>query len=397
MGTAVGDGVVDLLGSKKHQGWRRYIMTGGAAAGFSIATSSPLAAILFSMEELHKHVSPMLLTVASLSVISARITSHALAALGLGSVRMFHLPELGALAPQKLFAPLLIGVVCGLASILFTRLYHMIDKAMHAVLKRIPVKIAFPALFALVCAVGFLLADTLGSGHALVDTLFDTSISWYLLILIFLLRAVGMMVSNTVGATGGVFLPTLAFGAIVGSLCAQAMIAMGWMSAEHYVLMVVLGIAAFLGSTSRIPLTACVFAVEAMGGIHNILAIIVATTAALLVVEASGLEDFTDTMIGAKIRAISKGKRPTIIEAPLTVTDNAFVVGKEMRDVLWPNSCVVVAFDRATENHETVGIAVGDVITVRYTTYHPDATADELELLVGEQSEQVCRMMKACY
>ena len=66
MGTAVGDGVLKLLGKEKHKGWRRYIMTGGASAGFSIATSSPITAILFSMEELHKHFSPMLLTVASI-------------------------------------------------------------------------------------------------------------------------------------------------------------------------------------------------------------------------------------------------------------------------------------------------------------------------------------------
>ena len=31
-------------------------MTGGASAGFSIATSSPITAIIFSMEELHKRL-----------------------------------------------------------------------------------------------------------------------------------------------------------------------------------------------------------------------------------------------------------------------------------------------------------------------------------------------------
>ena len=394
MGTAIGDGVVKCLGKEEHKGWRRYVMTGGASAGFSIATASPITAILFSMEELHKHFSPMLLTVASLSVISAQITAQALATLGVGSVKLFHLPDMTALAPRMLFAPLLIGVVCGFASILFTRFYHVIDKAMHTVLKKIPVKIVFPALFACVSVIGFFLAEALGSGHSLVDTLFETKMAWYLLLLVFLLRAVGMMASNTAGTTGGVFLPTLAFGAILGSICGEALIGLGFMSAEHYALMVALGITAFLGATSRIPLTACVFAVEALGGIHNVLAVIIATTVALLITEASGLEDFTDTVIGAKIRSISRGKHPAVIEVPLTVQEGSFVIGKEVRDVLWPNSCTVVSFDRARENKQSPGIGAGDVITVHYTTYHPTATAKEFKILVGEQSEQVVRMMK---
>ena len=52
MGAAVGDGVSKTLGKDKHKGWRRYIMTGGASAGFSIATASPISAIIFAMEEI---------------------------------------------------------------------------------------------------------------------------------------------------------------------------------------------------------------------------------------------------------------------------------------------------------------------------------------------------------
>ena len=47
MGTAIGDGVVQVLGKKKYKGWRRYMMIGGAASGFSLATGSPITAILF--------------------------------------------------------------------------------------------------------------------------------------------------------------------------------------------------------------------------------------------------------------------------------------------------------------------------------------------------------------
>lgn len=395
MGTAIGDGVVKCLGGKRHKGWRQYVMTGGASAGFSIATSSPLSAIIFSMEELHKHFSPILLTVASLSVISAQVSVKILALLGIASSTLFDISTIAPISPRLFFAPLLVGLICGLVSILFTRLYVLIDKLIHVILKKVSVKILFPILFACICLVGFFLSDTLGTGHSLADTLLHTQTLWYVLFLVFLIRAVVMMISNTAGVTGGVFLPMLAFGAIIGSLCAKAMIAMGLIDPEHYILIVVLGITAFLGAASRIPITACVFAIESLGGINNVIPVILAVTVAFLTVELSGLEDFTDIILDAKIRAISKGKSPTVVEVPLTVNPDSFAEGKELRDILWPNDCMVVSYERKGEHLHKLGIMAGDVITVHYKTYNPAATAEEIKNLVGKQSEEIERLMNS--
>ena len=187
-------------------------MTGGASAGFSIAASSPIAAILFSMEELHKHFSPLLLTISSIAVMSAQVTVQILASFGIGSGGLFHLSEIGAIPLKQLYVALLVGIICGCCSILFTKLYHIIDKLMHKMLKKVSVKIVFPMIFSCVAIIGFFIPETLGTGHSLVDILFDNRIIWYMLIVIFLIRCAIMMASNTSGATGGVFLPTLAFG-----------------------------------------------------------------------------------------------------------------------------------------------------------------------------------------
>lgn len=393
MGTAIGDGVVHCFGGEKHKGWRRYMMTGGAAAGFSLATASPITAILFSIEELHKRISPILLSVASLSVIFAQLTAKFFSFFGFSSGALFSLTEIAPLAPKLLFAPLLVGLVCGGASILFSYAYQWIDHLMHSLLKKISVKIALPVIFATIALIGFFLVDTLGNGHSLTERLFRTSFSWYLLLLLFLIRAAAMMISNTAGATGGVFLPTLAFGAMLGALCAEGMLALGWIEADHYLLMVVLGVTSFLGATSRIPVTACVFAVEALGGINNILALIIASSVSFFVVELSGVEDFTDTVIEAKVRAINKGKEKIVFEVPLTVQADSFAVGKELRDILWPSSGVVVSFDRAQKGAHHSLICEGDVITVHYRTHSPTAATKNFEFLVGPQSEEIRRMM----
>lgn len=389
MGTAIGDGVINCFGKKNGYGWRRYLMTGGASAGFSIATASPVTAIVFAMEELHKSCSPILILVASLCVTFAQTTTHILATFGIGSVALFHATTLPAIPVWLFFAPLIIGLVCSVCSIAFTKAYQLIDRLTRFLLKKLTAWIIFPALFALIALVGFFLAESLGTGHSLVNALVNGRTAWYILILVFLIRALFMILSNTAGVSGGVFLPTLAFGAIIGALCGEVFLALGWIETSHYSLMVVLGITAFLGATSRIPLTACFFAVEALGAINNILPVVIATTVAYIVVEVSGLEDFTDTVINAKIRKIAKEKSATEIVAPLCVAPNSFVVGKNMRDILWPNDCHIIAFDHAENNKNSTEIAQGDIITVRYSTYDTTATAREIEALVGEQTQSV--------
>lgn len=401
MGTAIGDGTVRLCGGKKHIGWRRYIMTGGASAGFSLATGAPITAIIFSMEEIHNRFSPLLFSVVSISVIVSQLTAQLLSYFGIGSIGLFHIGEIPALPLTMLFIPLAIGLLSGGCAVFFTRIYHKFDNLVRVKLGNLSVKIKFPIIFALIALIGVFFAKALGTGHSLVDHLlgehrFEPHTACYLLIAIFLIRTVMMMVANTAGITGGIFLPTLAFGAIIGALCAEASIAIGLIGAEYYVLLVVLGMTAFLGAISRIPMTACVFAIEVLAGIHNILSVIIAATAAFLIVEISGLDDFTDTVIKIKTHAIHKGKSPHLIKASLTVQNGAFVIDKELRDILWPSSCVVLSIDRGPNHGEKTGIAEGDVLTVHYKTYDAKATAEELEVLVGTQNEEVHSTMHPC-
>ena len=74
MGTAIGDGVIQCLGSEKHKGWRRYIMTGGASAGFSIAASSPIAAITTMFSAKFDKDTPLSVNMVSISTLLSLAT-----------------------------------------------------------------------------------------------------------------------------------------------------------------------------------------------------------------------------------------------------------------------------------------------------------------------------------
>ena len=52
IGTAVGRGTTRIA-LRKRFAWDRYSMTGGACAGFAVATGAPISGILFAVEEAH--------------------------------------------------------------------------------------------------------------------------------------------------------------------------------------------------------------------------------------------------------------------------------------------------------------------------------------------------------
>ena len=394
LGTAVGDGVAQVLGGKKRMGWRRYAMTGGGAAGFSLVTGAPLTSVLFAMEELHKRFSPLLFTMASLTVAFSQITAGILRYFGIGSDALFHIDAIPTLSVGLLYIPLLLGILCGGVSVVFTKLYHRISHFIRVVLKKVPSTVKYPVIFALVALVGFYLSDIRGSGHSLIDELFSPDHIWYLLVLVFLLRALFLLLANTSGVTGGIFLPILAFGAILGALFAKAAIAVGIMGEEHYLLFVILGMTAFLGATSRIPLTACVFALEALSANVNILPVAIAVVAAYLVVELSGLHDFTDAVIEAQTHALHGDQEPKTIEVPLHVYKDSFAVGKALEDILWPVSTVLLSIKRQKHDKFKKGLAEGDILTVYYKTYNPEETAEEFEAIVGDQPAHIDRLMR---
>ena len=93
-------------------------------------------------------------------------------------------------------------------------------------------------------------------------------------------------------------------------------------------------------------------------------------------------------------RGKHRGKTAHTVKVPLTVRENAFVVGKDLRDVLWPVSCVVLSVDRTTDEHDKLAISAGDVITVHYKTYDPIAVAEEVEALVGDQPTEIDKIMR---
>ena len=383
MGCAVGKGTVNLL-ARKNKAWERYIMTGGACGGFAAATGAPLSGMLFAFEEVHRRFSPIIFMAVSMATIASSATMEMLChTFGMHS-SLFELTDHPVLPIKFIWIALIVGLLCGGISILFTKGYNVADRLVNHALEKVPFLVKMISVFVITAVLGVISAGFIGSGHSLVDEIFyGDAGAWYLLLIYLLIRAIMLLLANNVGVTGGTFIPVLTFGAIIGSLCATAFTSVGILSEEYSPLIVCIGMASFLAASSRVPLTAIAFSLEALACMTNILPLTLAVGVAFFIIEMRGMISFNDTVIEHKLHNARKGKTSRTLDIHMTVKEDAFVVGKEVYDILWPPSCIVLSIKKAEAN--SVGMGVGDVLHLKFTTFDADETKDLLEALIGDQ------------
>ncbi len=387
MGTAVGKGAVKLF-PKKHAAWNRYIMTGGACAGFATATGAPVSGIFFALEEAHRRFSPMIIMVASTAVISGSTVMEFLCSSFNMPTELFDFIHFPRLPLTYVWIPVLVGIICGACAGIFTKLYNSVNVLVKEKLATVSFPVKMACVFLATGIIGFFFAECTGSGHSLIEELINGHGVWYMLLLFLAVRLLLLVFANNVGVTGGLFIPTLTFGAIIGALIGKLLVFSGLLPSHLFASVVIISIASFLSAFVRTPITAIIFSVEALGGYNNMLPVIIAVTLSYILVETMAIECFYETVIHSKVQDENKGKTSSVIDECFEVQPDAFIVGKEVRDILWPVNCTVLSVHKKGSNsaHSIGGISEGDILRIHGTTYDRKKTLFELETILGKAS-----------
>ena len=277
MGTAVGKGAVKLF-PKKHAAWNRYIMTGGACAGFATATGAPVSGIFFALEEAHRRFSPMIIMVAATSVISGSIVMDFLCSSFNMSTELFDFIHFPQLSLSYIWIPVIVGIICGICAGLFTKLYNSVNVLVKEKLANISFSVKMACVFLATGIAGFFFSECIGSGHSLIEEVVEGHGVWYMLLLCLAIRLILLVFANNIGVTGGLFIPTLAFGAIIGAVIAKILVFLNLLPPYLFASVVVVSVASFLSAFVRTPITAIIFSVEALGAYNNMLPVIIAVT-----------------------------------------------------------------------------------------------------------------------
>jgi CIC family chloride channel protein len=273
-GSAGSEGPTAVLGSAigsmtgramRFQPRRLKILVGcGAAAGISAAFNAPFAGAFFALEEVLGSFSIGAFSPVVIASVVAAITVRPF----LGSHPAFHIPPYGSIRPLSivLLYPLL-GIACGLASALYSRLYFATADAFQ----RVRPTWLRPLLGGL--AVGLLGYSggglLMGTGHLAIPIEIFGGITWYLLIGFALAKMLATSLTLGSGGSGGLFTPTLfvgaAFGGGIGVLANQLLPHFGL----HPQAWALVGMAGLIAGTVHAPITA-IFMVFEMTDDYNL-------------------------------------------------------------------------------------------------------------------------------
>jgi len=390
MGTAVGKGSVDVL-PKKHSVWSKYSMTGGACAGFAIATGAGFSGILFAVEEAHQRVSPAILLVGCISVLFATLTANLISPLLGVSVKLLPQLTLVTMSLKDVWIPIVIGVAMGLFSVLFLKYYHLIAKFVNKNLKKLPLTLKIFIVFAITLGVGLVSFSFVSTGHELIVSLLTQNVGVVFLIIILIIRTTLTLFANTNRITGGIFLPILAIGAVTSAIIANG-IKIGFdTNQDYYYVAIALGITASISGMMKMPITAIAFAIETLSCHNNFLYVIIVVAISYVITEIFNAESINDSIINNIVKEKEQKNKRITIHAKLVVQKNSFAESMHVRDILWPSNFVILSMtptnsNTKTDNFTDEGILkAGDTLEVKYATFNKEETNAELIAILGKQ------------
>jgi chloride channel protein, CIC family len=183
----------------------------GCSAALAAAFNTPIAAVLFSLEEVMGDLHASVLGTAVLSSATSWMVLH----LVLGDDPLFHVSGYRLVHPSELGIYAVLGIVGGFGSVAFVKLLL----GLRAWFMRFPKWSVWlqPAIGGLsVGLMGYFVPEVMGVGYNYVEKVLNGDLVLQVVVLLSILKIVATAVSYASGNAGGIFGPSLFIGAMMG-------------------------------------------------------------------------------------------------------------------------------------------------------------------------------------
>lgn len=189
-------------------------------------------------------------------------------------MRIFPSPDI-----FELWLFIILGLLCGLIGYLYNKLLILSLDLMKFSIKT---PIIYTAFFVglIIAMIGILSPDMIGGGYDTITNILDNSFTLSFLLFLFIARMLLSLFSYAFGVPGGIFLPMLTLGVILGMLFGINMQHYFPNLISHTGVFAVAGMAGIFAATVRAPLTGLVLAIEMTSNYELILPLIVTTVTA---------------------------------------------------------------------------------------------------------------------
>jgi CIC family chloride channel protein len=279
---------------------RRLMVAIGAGAGMAAVYSVPLGGAIFALEVLRGALALRLVMPALAAALIATWT----AAFVVPNAPIYAVPVY-PVPPDVYLWAVVASPLVGLASVAFVRAIAWADRVRPSDWRRL---VAPPAVFAAIGLGSIVFPQLLGNGQDAAQFLFLHPLAPFALVPLVVLRPLATVASAASGAPGGLFTPSLTFGALIGSALGGL-----WLSVHPaggaIGLYALVGAGAMLAATTQGPISSLVLMMELTGqarafALPMLTAIVIATGTARLIEARSIYEArLTDEEVAKRLRA----------------------------------------------------------------------------------------------
>lgn len=379
IGASIGQGVSRILGRLRVE--EKYLVTSGAGAGLAAAFNAPLAGVIFALEEMHKSFSPAAL----MSTMGAALSADFVMRQFFGAKPVLDFSGIPVL-PQKYYLLLLgLGICCGIVGVLFNKILIISYKFYRRINLSFPfIPSSWFPLAPLILAgiLGYYLPQVLGGGENFITALDKQNYALRFLLILLVVKFFFTMICAASGAPGGIFLPMLVIGALVGNIYGNIFTVLYQGSSELIVNFVVFAMAAVFTAVVKAPITGSILITEMTGSFQHLLPVIIVCMVAYLVSDLLKTRSIYDdllqlTIISSEKTDNSKGKHSslgvsenqlsnknngndnskehyskkenskTIIEE--VVCSSSRLEGQRVKNTEWPHGCLIISIRRGEE------------------------------------------------
>jgi chloride channel protein, CIC family len=253
---------------------RKVLLACGAAAGMSATFNTPIAGVILAIELL-------LFEFKSRSFIPMVIASTLATAVHmqlLGKGPMFTVTAMDFGIPRALPFYLLLGVVCGLAAVGFSKLLYWVEDQFD----KLPIdELWWPAVGALgLGVIGYFVPRVLGVGYDTISDILNANLVLKVLLVVMIAKAAALVLSLGSGTSGGLLAPMFMSSAAMGgtfAIVVNTVYPAAHLSPGAFALV---AMGAVFGAASRATFTFIIFAFEITRDYNSVLPLMLVSVVA---------------------------------------------------------------------------------------------------------------------
>ena len=262
---------------------RRQMIAAGAAAGLAAGFNTPIAGVLFVVEELMRDISGLTLETAIAASFTGAVVSRIFGSTDINvPLAVINSARQGSFAVAEIPFYVFLGILAGVLGGIFNRAIIKGMKFSRSMPLAMPLRIGLAGLISgtIVAWLPPFFQDNAGLRELLIAGQFN----WQTTALVFVAQFCLTILAYSAGTPGGLFAPALVLGSALGYLVGLLEVAL--ISSESPYTFALAGMGAFFTSVVRVPVTAIIIVFEMTADFNLVLPLMMTCAVAYIVAES---------------------------------------------------------------------------------------------------------------